>query len=185
MIRNNDSKSKTTVKAAVLVSVFLLFTAAAGFGQQVVNLLAGPATTTMPDGTVLPMWGYSCQALAAGAVSSATCAALGRSGCGAAAGALGGIYVVAGGSNYSSSTTVTITPNQTIAPTIPAAATPIVSGGVIVGINLTNPGAGYTAAPTIAINDGAGTGAAAAAGPAWSPVVITVPTGAAGGLTIN
>ena len=75
MIRINDSKSKTTLKAAVLVSVFLLFTAATGFGQQVVNLLAGPATTTMPDGTVLPMWGYSCQALAAGVSSTATCLA--------------------------------------------------------------------------------------------------------------
>jgi len=185
MIRINDSKSKTTLKAAVLVSVFLLFASATGFGQQVVNLLAGPATTTMPDGTVLPMWGYSCQALAAGVSSSATCAPLSGASSGAAAGALGGIYVVAGGSNYSSSTMVTITPNQTTAPTTPATATPIVSGGVIVGINLTNPGAGYTAAPTIAITDGAGTGAAAAAGPAWSPVVITVPTTAAGGLTIN
>ncbi len=53
------------------------------------------------------------------------------------------------------------------------------------GFNLTNPGAGYTAAPTITLTGGGGSGAAAAAGPAWSPVVITVPTGAAGGLQIN
>ena len=53
------------------------------------------------------------------------------------------------------------------------------------GFNLTNPGAGYTAAPTITLTGGGGSGAAAAAGPAWSPVVITVPSGAAGGLQIN
>jgi hypothetical protein len=58
MIRINDSKSKTTLKAAVLVSAFLLLAVATGFGQ--VNLTVGPATTTLPDGTTLPMWGYSC-----------------------------------------------------------------------------------------------------------------------------
>ena len=185
MIRINDSKSKTTLKAAALLSVFLLFTAATGFAQQVVNLTAGPATTTMPDGTVLPIWGYSCQALAAGVSSTATCAPLSGAGSAAANGALGGINVVAGGSGYSSSPTVAINANQATAPTTAASATAIVENGVIVGITLTNPGAGYTAAPTIVITDGTGTGAAASTGPAWSPVVITVPIGATGGLTIN
>src|SRR5215469_2136566 len=73
MIRINDSKSKTTLKAALVVSVFLLFAAVLGFGQQV-NLTAGPATLPLPDGSVVPMWGYSCGALASG--STATCAAL-------------------------------------------------------------------------------------------------------------
>jgi hypothetical protein len=59
MIRINDTKSKTTLKAAVLVSLLLLFAAATGFGQQVVNLTAGATTATLPDGTVLPMWGYT------------------------------------------------------------------------------------------------------------------------------
>ena len=65
-----------------------------------VNLTAGPATATLPDGSIVPMWGYSCGAAVTG--STATCAPL-------------------------------------------------------------NPTAGTS----------------------WSPVVITVPTGATGGLTIN
>ena len=109
MIRINDSKSETTLKAAVLASAFLLFAAATGFGQQQINLSAGPATTTMPDGTVVPMWGYSCGAAVTG--STATCAPLSGSNpttSAAAAGALGGIYVINGGSGYTSAPTVTI-----------------------------------------------------------------------------
>ena len=163
MIRINDSKSKTTLKAAVLVSVFLLFASATGFGQQVVNLMAGSTTTTLPDGTVLPMWGYTCQPLATGVTSSATCAPLSGASSGAANGALGGIYLVAGGSGYSSTPTVTITPAPGNTPTLPAAATAIVEGGQIVGFNVTSLGAGYTAAPTITVTDTTGSAAAAAA----------------------
>jgi len=74
MIRINDLKFKATLKAAVIVGGFLLFAAAMGFGQQQVNLTAGPTTLPLPDGTVVPMWGYNCGALASGA--TATCAAL-------------------------------------------------------------------------------------------------------------
>jgi hypothetical protein len=177
----NDSKAKTTLKAAVL-SAFLLFAVATGFGQ--VNLTAGPTTTTLPDGTTLPMWGYTCGAAVTGA--TATCAPLTGSMSSAATGALGGIYVLNGGSGYSSTPTVTITPATGNTPTTAAVATAVVSGGVVVGFNVTNHGAGYTAAPTVTITDGTGTGAFAAAAPAWSPVVITVPfvTGGAS-LTIN
>ncbi len=185
MIRINDSKSKTTMKAALLVSVFLLFASATGFGQQVVNLMAGSATTTLPDGTTLPMWGYSCQPLATGVTSSATCAPLSGPSSGAATGALGGIYVVTGGTGYTSAPTVAITPASGNTPATPAAATAIVEGGQVVGFNVSSLGAGYTAAPTITLSGGGGSGAAAAAGPAWSPVVITVPSGATGGLQIN
>src|SRR5215469_14297841 len=112
MIRINDSKAKTTLKAAVLWTAILLFAAAAGFGQQVVNLTAGPTTTTLPDGTVLPMWGYTCGALATGVTSTATCVPLSGTGSGtsngAATGALGGIYVLNGGSGYTSAPSVTI-----------------------------------------------------------------------------
>src|SRR5271165_560048 len=183
MIRIYDSKAKTSLKAAVLVSTLLLSAAATGFGQQVVNLTAGPATTTMPDGTTLPMWGYSCGTAVSG--STATCAPLTGSTSGAATGALGGIYVLNGGSGYSSSPTVTITPAPGNIPTTPAVATAVVAGGQIVGFSVTNHGAGYTAAPTVVITDGSGSGASAAAAPAWSPVVITVPYQAAGGLQIN
>ena len=100
MIRIIDFKCKATLKAAVVASAFLLFAAVATFGQQQINLTAAPTTTTLPDGTTVPMWGYFCGTAVTG--STATCEAL-------------------------------------------------------------NP----------------------AAGAAWSPVVITVPTGATGGLQIN
>jgi len=61
---------KATLKTAVLaVSVLLL---GAGVAVAQVNLTAQPTTTTLPDGTVVPMWGYSCGAV----VAPATCAAL-------------------------------------------------------------------------------------------------------------
>jgi hypothetical protein len=44
------------------------------FGQQPINLTAGPTQITMPDGSTVPMWGYSCGAAVTG--STATCAAL-------------------------------------------------------------------------------------------------------------
>ena len=180
MIRKSDSKSKTPLKAAVLSS-FLFLAAVTGFGQSV-NLTAGPATAAMPDGTIVPMWGYTCGSAASGA----TCAPLSGSMSAAATGSLGGIYVLNGGSSYSSSPTVTITPAAGNAPTTAAVATAIVSGGQIVGFNVTNHGAGYTAAPTVTITDGTGSGATAAAAPAWSPVVITVPWSSGGAkLTIN
>src|SRR5579862_2492882 len=74
MIRINYFMSRTTLKAAVLVSAFLLMVVVSGFGQQQVNLTAAPSTTTLPDGTTVPMWGYSCGSAVNG--STATCAAL-------------------------------------------------------------------------------------------------------------
>jgi parallel beta-helix repeat protein len=180
MIRIYDFKSMTTLKAAVMATGFLLFALATGFGQ-VVNLTAGPATTTLPDGTTLPMWGYSCGT----ASSAATCAPLSGSSSAAGTGALGGIYVLNGGSGYSSATTVTISGGGGTG----AQAAPVISGGVVVGFSVTNHGSGYTSAPTVTINDPAatpGTGAVAAAAPAWSPIVITVPWVTNGAsLTIN
>ena len=64
---------KAILKSAARVLAILPFAAAAAFGQQI-NLAAGPTTTTMPDGTTVPMWGYSCGAAVTG--STATCAAL-------------------------------------------------------------------------------------------------------------
>jgi hypothetical protein len=67
---------KATLKAAVLVAGMLLAGTVAAFGQQQVNLTAGPTTLTLPDGSTVPMWGYSCTALPSGVTSTATCAAL-------------------------------------------------------------------------------------------------------------
>src|ERR1700756_5915615 len=69
-MQTNHIKAILKSTALVLAS---LSCAAAAFGQSI-NLTAGPTTTTMPDGTVVPMWGYFCGT--AVTVSTATCAAL-------------------------------------------------------------------------------------------------------------
>jgi hypothetical protein len=48
----------------------LLLAAVTGFGQTV-NLTAQPTSLALPDGTVVPMWGYAC-----GTAVTATCSAL-------------------------------------------------------------------------------------------------------------
>src|SRR6266702_2289521 len=67
---------KTCLKTAVFLTAVLLLGAGVAVAQQQVNLTAGPATVTLPDGSVVPMWGYSCTALAVGVTSTATCANL-------------------------------------------------------------------------------------------------------------
>src|ERR1700674_2083347 len=59
-MRTCDFKFKAMLKAAALVAAILLLSASVSFGQQVVNLTAGSAGITLPDGTGVPMWGYSC-----------------------------------------------------------------------------------------------------------------------------
>src|SRR2546427_85968 len=61
------------INPGLAASVFLL-ASGASFAQQQVNLTAGPATAPLPDGSAVPMWGYSCRAAVTG--STATCAAL-------------------------------------------------------------------------------------------------------------
>ena len=64
---------RTTLKAAVRVLGILSFAALVAYGADVtVNLTAGPATATMPDGTPVPMWGYTCGAV----TGNGACAAL-------------------------------------------------------------------------------------------------------------
>jgi len=65
---------KAIIKAALRVACILPFAAVAAFGQQQVNLTAAPATAPLPDGSAVPMWGYSCGAAVTG--STATCTAL-------------------------------------------------------------------------------------------------------------
>src|ERR1700756_2014992 len=63
-----------TLKTAVLAVTVLLLGVSLSFGQQQINLTAGPTTATLPDGTLVPMWGYSCGSVVSG--STATCANL-------------------------------------------------------------------------------------------------------------
>jgi hypothetical protein len=51
---------KAILKAVVLVTGILLLGAGASVAQTVVNLTAAPTTATLPDGTIVPMWGYFC-----------------------------------------------------------------------------------------------------------------------------
>jgi hypothetical protein len=74
MIRTNAFNCKATLRAAAAVSALFLFAAVAAFGQQQINLTAAPTTTTLPDGTTVPMWSYFCGSAVTG--STATCAAL-------------------------------------------------------------------------------------------------------------
>jgi hypothetical protein len=72
----------------------------------------------------------------------------------ATAGQITGAAITAGGSGYGTGTTVAISGNGT-----GAAGTPVVYGGSIIGINITNPGNGYTSA--VATFSGTGSGAVA------------------------
>ncbi len=65
---------RITLRTAVLGITIFLLAAGLSFGQQTINLTAGPATATLPDGSAVPMWGYSCGAAVTG--STATCAPL-------------------------------------------------------------------------------------------------------------
>src|SRR5579862_8028565 len=61
-----------TLKTAVLAATVLLLGVSVSFAQ--VNLAAGPSTVVLPDGSTVPMWGYSCGAVVTG--STASCASL-------------------------------------------------------------------------------------------------------------
>ena len=74
MRSNND---KSVLKHAGLAASVLLLASGAAFAQQQVNLTAAPATATMPDGTAVPMWGYSCDATQV-AGTTASCTALNK-----------------------------------------------------------------------------------------------------------
>src|SRR6266853_5761007 len=69
-MRSNNYKS--VLKHAGLAATVLLLASGAAFGQ--VNLTAGPANALQPDGTSVPMWGYSCGTAVTGNIG--TCTAL-------------------------------------------------------------------------------------------------------------
>jgi hypothetical protein len=47
-----------------LAASVLLLASHASLADNVVSLAAGPTTTTLPDGQVVPMWGFTCTGLA-------------------------------------------------------------------------------------------------------------------------
>jgi len=70
-MRSNSLQA--TMKTAIFALCILLL-AGIAYGQQQVNLTAAPASAYLPNGSTVPMWGYSCGAAVAN--STATCASL-------------------------------------------------------------------------------------------------------------
>ena len=62
-MHTNHIKAILNIAARVLA---ILSFATAAYGQTI-NLTAGPTAATMPDGTVVPMWGYFCKDAGTGA----------------------------------------------------------------------------------------------------------------------
>jgi hypothetical protein len=68
------NRLKSTLKSAAQALAVLLLGTGWAAGQQQVNLTAGSTSISMPDGSSVPMWGYSCGTPVDG--SSATCSKL-------------------------------------------------------------------------------------------------------------
>jgi hypothetical protein len=68
------NNSKSALLKLVLGASVLLLSGGVAVAQQQVNLKAASSNAAMPDGTAVPMWGYSCGAAVSG--STSTCAAL-------------------------------------------------------------------------------------------------------------
>jgi hypothetical protein len=51
---------KNILRTGVRAATVLLLGAGAAYAQVTVSLSAGPANATLPDGTQVPMWGYTC-----------------------------------------------------------------------------------------------------------------------------
>jgi len=59
--------SNLTVRTVLLAFCILLLGASWAVAQQQVNLTAAPSSVTLPDGSSLPMWGYTCNGTVGGA----------------------------------------------------------------------------------------------------------------------
>ena len=68
-MRSNNNYKSTLTKSGLAACVFLL-SSGVSLAQSVI-LTAGPSTAVMPDGSSVPMWGYTCGAVAGTGVSCA------------------------------------------------------------------------------------------------------------------
>jgi hypothetical protein len=64
------------LKTVFCITLVLLLGAGTALAQQQVNLTAGATTLTLPDGSSVPMWGYTCAGSTVIASSTVTCAPL-------------------------------------------------------------------------------------------------------------
>ncbi len=121
------TKDSNAIRLLALRAVTILsFAAVAAFGQQQVNLTAGPANATMPDGTTVPMWGYSCGGVVTG--STATCAPLNKN-----AGTGWSPVVITVPMGATGGLTINLTNNLSFTPTGTTTANPVPTSIVIVG----------------------------------------------------
>ena len=127
---------KSMLKTAMLSMAGLLLTAGAAFAQQQINLTAGPATATLPDGTTVPMWGYTCGAAVVG--STASCAPLNKA---AVAGAWSPVVITV---PTGQALTINLTNNLSFTPTGSTTANVVPTSLMIVG----EVGGGLGGAPT-------------------------------------
>src|SRR5215469_17896238 len=137
-MRTSDLKGNAILKGAVLLACILLFGGGASFAQQAVNLTVAPTTTTLPDGTAVPMWGYFCGTAAPGA--TATCAALNPLAVATATApapwspvVITVPYVAAATGGSATSLTINLTNNLSFTPTGATTANAIPTSIVIVG----------------------------------------------------
>lgn len=113
--------------------------------------------------TVEDVWAVDCGA----ALAQPTPNAILRASSATGGGTITGATVVAGGSGYTAGTTARIVDDNGQGPGTGATATVTLAAGVVIAVNITNPGSGYTY-PSIVIEDPAGSaggsGASATAG---------------------
>src|SRR6202171_507877 len=157
------------IKAALRVACMLPFAAVPALGQQTVNLTAGPATAILPDGSTVPMWGYSCGAAVTAVTSSAATTTFTATGASDTSLAMP-INAYAGSTVTAGTSSGTVLSNTATTLTLTAAGW---TGGIPVSGTFT---LAASKANCAALNKATTAGV-------WSPVVITVPTGQ--DLTIN
>jgi len=123
-MRSNYLKS---LKTAVLAVTILLLGAVLAAAQQTINLTAQPSTLIQPDGSTVPMWGYSCGAAATAA--TATCKALNPN----ASAGWSPIIISVPYSGVATSLTINLTNNLLFTPTGSATANTVPTSLIIVG----------------------------------------------------
>jgi hypothetical protein len=114
---------KEKLKTAVFAVTILLL--CVGVAAAQVSLTAQPTTLTLPDGTVVPMWGYTCGAAVAGQLG--TCAALNPN---AAVGTWSPVLITV---QTGQQLTINLTNLLTFTPTTGGAANTVPTSLVIVG----------------------------------------------------
>ena len=139
-------------KVAARGAAVLLFSAGLGHAQTTVSLTAAPASANLPDGSAVPMWGYTC-----GATTGGACAALNPT---ATGGSWSPVVITVPYSGPSTSLAITLTNN------LPS---PVPTSLTIVGQLGGGLGTGGTKKPSPTHNGQGTTWPIANSGPVFTP----------------